>query len=322
MDSRGKLVPHYGSGYRDPWYVRFGNWAFGNTSQYDKAMAYKRKRGYGWTSRKRRRRAVPVKVIGGGYSGRRRKFFKKNRFYKKKAFAGSRRWTPAKLGRCIESKMLQVNGTNNVTLTNGLVTTTREFCFQPFTQIIQGTGGGNFTNTCIWFKGIWLQFFLVSPTGVTEDYVVQLDCFKDTDDTDFGAATWTQRTDTGTETTEHFYDRVYGAASTTTDAQNFFAPPNQRGGGPACIFRKTIRLRNTGAGGQTPLTKVSVYLPFNQIVRYKHMLNTTDLTTTPNFWEHGTPVFCLKFYNAQAQGGTQNGIVVSGTMARMYFKDP
>jgi hypothetical protein len=287
-------------------------------------MAFKRRFRNGIVPRfrKRRRLAVPVKVIGGNYSRFRMKRFKKRGFFRKKAYGGSRRWTPAKIARCIESKMLQIVATNNVTLTNGLVTTTREFVFCPFQLLLQGTGTANFSNTCCWFKGAWLQFFITTAATVVQDIYVQLDCFRSNDDEDFSAANWTQRTDAGGEATDHYYDRIYGATSTVTDAQNFLAPPNQRGGGPTCIYRRTIKIRNTSGDSNTNMQKVSAYLPFNQIVRFKHMLNATDLTTAPNFWEHGTPVFVIKFYNSSASVGTQSSIIVSGTSCRMYFKDP
>jgi len=286
-----------------------------------KRMPYKRKRGFGWSRRKRRRVGFRSSTFGGSYSKFRIRRGKTRGFYRKKAFGGSRRWTASKLSRCIESKMVQVIApTNSITILNGAVTTTREYNFSPFQSIIQGTGLGNFTGTCIWFKGCWLQFFVSSIAAQTDTFFIQLDCFRTDDDVDYqAAAPWSQRTDTGTEIADHFYDRVYGATSTTTDGENFLAPPNQRGGGPTCIFRKTMKLNPHVVTPGGNALKVSVYIPLNQLVRFKHQLASTDLTTAPNFWEHGTPVFILKYWNAAP--GAVNSLLISGTMARMYFKD-
>lgn len=286
-------------------------------------MAYKRKRGYGWSSRKRRKRVVPVRVIGGTYRTRYRGG-KRRGFYRKKAFAGRRGFTARKLGRCIESRMLQISAaTNNQSFTNGAVTTTRELVAAPTQFLIQGTGLSDFTGNCIYLTGILFQCFLHAVTDSFDDYYVQIDVFKDRDDLDLSASTdFVQRTDTGTETTDHFYDRIYGATSTVTDAQNFQALPNKRGGGPPCIFRRKYVLKATAAGNNLPSRQVRIWLPFNQICRFKHQLSATGLTTAPNFFEHGDPVFCPKYYNANASAGTQAPLLISGAQWRIYFKDP
>lgn len=330
MDSHGRLVPHYGANYRTPWYIKLQN-LFGSTAHDPRtaprrAMAVSKRRritsssfrsSYGSSSRFRpayRRRSSKR------MSGRRNKVGRKNVYYPRKAYVGSRRFTASKIARAIETQMFQVvDGTNTRQLTNGLATTTREYCWSPFQSLLQGTGTGQFSGTAIWMKGILVDFFVTGDT--TQSYHVQIDCFKDTDDTDF-TTPWGQRADTGTELIDHYYDRVYGSTSTTTDAHNFFAVPNQRGGGPTCIFRKTFRWTNFNAALGNPARRVSFYLPFNQLVRFKHQINATDLQTAPNFWEHGTPVFVIKFYNSLASAGTQSALNITGTKARMYYKDP
>jgi len=173
----------------------------------------------------------------------------RNKFYPRRAFAGSGRFTARKMARAVESKVLAVRNSvaNTVTLTNGLVTTTREYLFSPFQSLVQGTGPDQFNGTMIYLKGCLLQFFVTHNTA--DSYHVQVDCFKEMDDVD-RTTFWVQRTDTGDEVTDHFYDRVYGAGSTVTDAENFLAVPNQRGAGPACIFRKRFRSINFNAGGK------------------------------------------------------------------------
>jgi len=244
----------------------------------------------------------------------------RNKFYPRRAFAGSGRFTARKMARAVESKVLAVRNSvaNTVTLTNGLVTTTREYLFSPFQSLVQGTGPDQFNGTMIYLKGCLLQFFVTHNTA--DSYHVQIDCFKEMDDVD-RTTFWVQRTDTGDEVTDHFYDRVYGAGSTVTDAENFLAVPNQRGAGPACIFRKRFRSVNFNAGGGNPSRLVSIYLPLNQVVRFKNMPGAT-LAGAPNYMEHGTPVFVFKFFNSSAADGTQTSLDITGTSARIYFKDP
>jgi len=253
-------------------------------------------------------------------------------FRRKAAFAGRAGMTMRHLMRAIESKRL-INIVAGQTLTNAGVNTTREYVCCPTQFLVQQNPAStdatafasSFEGNRIFLKGIRCQFFATQGPTFNDHINFKLYVFKTMIPVDYTAFTWTQTTNTGTEITHvvDFFERNYGAASSVTNPQNYFAPINHYGGGPTCIYAKefSVPASASGASGATN-TKVDIYLPLNKIETFDNMVNgANELTTAPNFMNHGDYLFLLKYYNAQDNTSTSS-LTLSTTIFTMYFKDP
>jgi hypothetical protein len=228
----------------------------------------------------------------------------------------------------VESKMLEFD-VATTTLTNGAVTVTDEFVICPTQRLVQldvtaatpGTADASFTGTKIWLKGIHLSFF-ASNGSTSAAMKIKLAVFK-TFGVDWSALNWGVRTElTGKAPLTHFYDRTYGAASSNTHPQKYLAPINTRGGGPDCIFFKEYNVpQSSSALVQGNFTKIDMYLPLNKIETFHEELSENDLTTSPNYLQHGDYVYVIKYINSSDQVSTDN-LIIWGTKFRMHFKDP
>jgi len=251
-------------------------------------------------------------------------------FKRRKAFAGSGRFTVRKLGNMMESKLLDVIITNTTLANTGTFAapdaSSGEFCFCPNQYITQfnpadaaGEATASFTGTKIFLKGIHFKCLVTNASSVA-GMRIKLGVFKTWSQSWAAFTNFSQITQVSGEGQQtHFYDRVYNVAE--TNSRKYYAPVNFRGGGPTCIFFKEYFIAPCPNASLESTSKyIDMYLPLNKIETFEHDIAGTDLVTAPNFFKNGDYVFVIKFFGNREALGNDN-LRLHSPQFRIHFKD-
>lgn len=268
------------------------------------------------------------------YGQRKRKFSRRSRttsgFKRKRAFAGSGRFTVSKLVKMVESKMLMVTFASQIIANTGTFAaadnSSGEFCFCPSQNLVQhnpadttGEATATFTGTKIFLKGIHFQTYITNEDS-DSSMRVKIACFKTYSVNWAAFINFTQLTQTsGKGSLTHFYDRQY--ATVLPNFYKYVAAQNTRGGGPTCVFFKEFFIPASASGSlETGGKLIDIYLPLNKMETFHADINETDLTTSPNFMKNGDYVFVIKFFNSRDALGNDD-LRLHSPIFKMHFKD-
>lgn len=255
----------------------------------------KRKRRRVFTSRKQKRGFIPQ--------------------YRKRAFVG-RQFGLRALMKCVESKKFFTTDNNPITLSHTAGSDFQWF-FSPTQGMTQGTGDSQFTNKCIWIRGISYKAHFGPVATDNDSYIIRFMVVRTRNNVNFSSSAWTETLDADTS----FYDAVLDVDyATVTERMMLLAPPN-RNSTVKILYDKLIHIPNTNTAAGCNNRFFRVWIPLNQIHNFQTDIND-DLTTAPNFGSQGDIMFVLTWDNGSHMlGGTKKSLVIGGQQAIVYFKD-
>lgn len=307
--------------YKPHWFPGFGEYE--SFDEYKQGVMKRVSRPFRRSYKRRRltfRRPIPLTFLR-----KRRGFVKK---YKRAAFAGRKYWNPAKLAKCIESKVTFFENAS-ASLTHG-AGGDFQFIAIPTVQMVQGTGFHNFSGDCIHLTGIAFECFFGPAATDNDSYHIRLCIFRCRSQIPAANGSGSMWIETGiaggptsaqTDQNIRFFDVDYSANSAKLNLVSRVNP-----NGPKLLYDKRIVIPNTNTAAGTNVIKFSHFLPLNQTHKFLDDPRTdtgATLTTAPNYSKYGDIFYVITFDNgSHIQGGTAKNLVISQSQFRIYFKDP